>query len=87
MEKIRYGFGFPDAEPYRNAMIWLLLWHVLDPVSFDYDLKIAIQDLGWRTGGRFLKQKSDISSVCFWYQAAPHSKYPKLPEWQELEVY
>jgi hypothetical protein len=65
----------------------LYRWHVMDPVRFDSDLKITIQDLGWRTGGRFLKQKSDISSVCFWYQTEPHAKYPKLPDWQELEVY
>jgi long-subunit fatty acid transport protein len=41
---------------------------------------------GWRHGGRYLPQKSDISSVAFWYQAEPHSKFPKLPAWKELEV-
>ena len=64
----------------------LYRWHVMDPVRFDSDLKITIQDLGWHTGGRFLKQKSDISSVCYWYQAEPHAKFPKLPGWEELEV-
>jgi len=60
---------------------------LIDPVRFDSDLKITIQDPDWRRGGRFLKQKSDISSVCYWYQAELHAKYPKLPDWQELEVY
>lgn len=64
----------------------LYRWHIMDPIRFDSDLKITMQDLGWRTGGRFLKQKSDIASVCFWYQAEPHNKYPELPGWQELEV-
>jgi hypothetical protein len=62
-------------------------WHVMDPVRFDKDLKITIQDLGWHKGGRYLAQKSDISSVCFWYQGEPHAKFPKLPGWQGLEVY
>jgi hypothetical protein len=64
----------------------LYRWHVMDPVRFDSDLKITMQDLGWHTGGRFLKQKSDISSVCYWYQAEPHAKYPKLAGWEEMEV-
>ncbi len=53
-------------------------WHIMDPVRFDKDLKITIQDLGWRQGGRYLAQKSDIASVCYWYQADPHSKYPEI---------
>jgi hypothetical protein len=62
-------------------------WHIMDPVRFDKDLKITIQDLGWRQGGRYLAQKSDIASVCYWYQTEPHAKYPAMPSWRELEVY
>jgi hypothetical protein len=65
----------------------LYRWHVNDPVRFDKDLKVTIQDLGWRKDGRYLAQKSDISSVCFWYQSEPHAKFPKFPAWQMLEVF
>jgi hypothetical protein len=64
----------------------LYRWHIMDPVRFETDLKITIQDLGWRQGGRYLKQQSDIASACFWYQAEPHAKFPVLPDWQILEV-
>lgn len=64
----------------------LYRWHIADPVRFDKDLKITIQDLGWHKGGRYLPQKSDIASTCFWYQAEPHAKFPKLPDWHGLEV-
>ncbi len=64
----------------------LYRWHIMDPIRFDKDLKITIQDLGWRKGGRYLQQRSDISSVCFWYQTGPHAKYPELPGWKELEI-
>lgn len=64
----------------------LYRWHIMDPVRFDKDLKVTIQDLGWRKGGRYLAQKSDISSVCFWYQSEPHAKFPKLPDWKGLEI-
>jgi hypothetical protein len=64
----------------------LYRWHIMDPIRFEKDLKITIQDLGWRQGGRYLPQQSDIASVCFWYQTDPHAKFPKFPAWQELEV-
>lgn len=62
-------------------------WHIMDPVRFEKDIKVTIQDLGWRQGGRYLAQKSDIASVCYWYQAEPHAKFPAFPGWKELEVY
>lgn len=63
----------------------LYRWHIMDPIRFEKDLKVTIQDLGWRKDGRYLLQHSDISSVCFWYQAEPHALFPKLPGWQGLE--
>jgi hypothetical protein len=62
-------------------------WHIADPIRFEKDLKITIQDLGWRSGGRYLPQQSDISSVAYWYQAEPHAPFPKLPSKDELEIY
>jgi hypothetical protein len=64
----------------------LYRWHIADPIRFEKDLKVTIQDLGWRQGGRYLPQKSDIASVVFWYQTEPHAAFPKFPAWQELEV-
>jgi hypothetical protein len=64
----------------------LYRWHIVDPIRFEKDLKVTIQDLGWRHGGRYLPQKSDISSVAFWYQTEPHAEFPALPDWKELEV-
>jgi hypothetical protein len=76
----------PDGTYKSQQRFGLYRWHIMDPVRFEKDLKITIQDLGWRAGGRYLPQQSDISSVCFWYQTDPHSKFPKLPDWQQLEV-
>ena len=76
----------PDGTYKSQQRFGLYRWHILDPVRFDKDLKITIQDLGWRQGGRYLPQQSDIASVCYWYQADPHTKFPKLPSMQQLEV-
>jgi hypothetical protein len=77
----------PDGTYQSQQRFGLYRWHILDPVRFEKDLKVTIQDLGWRQGGRYLPQKSDIASVCYWYQTEPHAKYAKIPAWQELEVY
>ena len=76
----------PDGTYKSQQRFGLYRWHIMDPVRFEKDLKITIQDLGWRVGGRYLPQQSDIASTCFWYQADPHAKFPKLPAWQQLEV-
>ena len=76
----------PDGTYKSQQRFGLYRWHIVDPVRFEKDLKITIQDLGWHQGGRYLPQQSDISSVCFWYQTNPHTSYPKLPGWRELEV-
>jgi len=76
----------PDGTYLSQQRFGLYRWHILDPIRFEIDLKITIQDLGWRYEGSYLKQQSDIASVCFWYQADPHARFPKFPEWQKLEV-
>ena len=76
----------PEGDYKVMMRFGLYRWHIMDPVRFKKDLKITIQDLGWHQGGRYLAQRSDISSTCFWYQSDPHAAFPKFPEWRELEV-
>jgi hypothetical protein len=76
----------PDGMYQSQQRFGMYRWHITDPVRFEKDLKVTIQDLGWRSGGRYLVQKSDISSVSFWYQTEPHAKFPTLPGIDELEV-
>jgi len=64
----------------------LYRWHVPDPIRFEQDLKVTIQALGWRSGGRYLPLQDDISSVAYWYQTEPHALFPTLPDRDGLEV-
>jgi hypothetical protein len=61
-------------------------WHIADPIRFEKSLRVTIQDLGWRSEGRYLVQHSDISSVVYWYQAEPHQPFPKMLSKDELEI-
>jgi hypothetical protein len=76
----------PDGMYNAQQRFGLYRWHIVDPIRFEKDFKITIQDLGWRSGGRYLPQQSDISSVVYWYQSEPHATFPKLPEKNDLEV-
>lgn len=61
-------------------------WHIHDPIRFEHNLKVTIQALGWRDGGKYLLLQDDIASVIFWYQTEPHSVFPQLPSKEKLEV-
>jgi Protein of unknown function (DUF2961) len=64
----------------------LYRWHITDPIRFEKNLKVTIQALGWRSGGRYLPLQDDIASTVFWYQTEPHTIFPKLPAKDQLEV-
>jgi hypothetical protein len=76
----------PDGLYDSQQRFGLYRWHVMDPVRFQKDLKVTIQALGWRSGGRYLPLQDDIASVGFWYQKEPHAPFPKLPDRDYLEV-
>lgn len=69
--------------PYHNddclPMRGLYRWHVMDPICFDDDLKVTIQQIGVSFGGLFERQ-DDVASVAYWYQTEPHTVFARLPE-------
>jgi hypothetical protein len=76
----------PDGVYNSQQRFTLYRWHITDPIRFEKDLKVTIQALGWRSGGRYLPLQDDISSVVFWYQKEPHAPFPKLPDKDYLEI-
>jgi hypothetical protein len=42
-------------------------WHVLDPVYFDHDLRVVVQQIG-HDGRELFERCDDVSSVGYWYQ-------------------
>ncbi len=76
----------PDGLYESQQRFGLYRWHIPDPIRFDHDLRVTIQDLGWQSGGRYLPLTDDISSVAYWYQTEPHKPFPKLPDKDHLEI-
>lgn len=76
----------PDGVYNSQMRFGMYRWHICDPIRFKKDLKVTIQALGWRSGGRYLPLQDDISSVAFWYQSLPSAKLHPLPSKDELEI-
>ncbi len=76
----------PDGVYQSQTRFGLYRWHIMDPIRFENDLRVTIQALGWRSGGRYLPAQDDISSVAFWYQTLPAAPFPILPDADYLEV-
>ena len=80
----------PDGLYRANTRFGMYRWHITDPIRFESDLRITIQDLGWRglkgVDRRYLVQQSDIASVAYWYQTLPTSPLAPLGTRDELEI-
>lgn len=76
----------PDGLYQSQQRFGMYRWHIMDPIRFEQDLRVTIQALGWREGGRYLPLQDDIASVAYWYQLEPHAPHPPLPGKDELEV-
>jgi len=66
-----------DLPPQRG----LYRWHIPDPVLFERDLRVTLQQIGVNAGGLF-ERADDVASVAYWYQSEPHAPFPVFPDRQ-----
>lgn len=76
----------PDGLYKSQQRFGMYRWHVPDPIRFEENLRVTIQALGWRSGGRYFPLQDDISGVAFWYQNLPTAPFPDLPDNDFLEI-
>ena len=76
----------PDGVYQSQQRFGMYRWHLTDPVRFQKKIRVTIQALGWRSGGRFMPLQDDIASVAYWYLQAPSHPAPPLPDKDCLEV-
>ncbi|MBN1348489.1 DUF2961 domain-containing protein [candidate division KSB1 bacterium] len=83
-------FGDTYSTPFLGYPLWhkkegevtrhgLYRWHLMDPIRFEKELRVTMQDLGWNERGKLFPLTDDISSVAYWYQTEPHAAFPELP--------
>jgi hypothetical protein len=78
----------PDgSDPgFTQSRFGMYRWHLTDPVRFGADLRVTVQALGWRSGGRYLPLRDDLASVAYWYQTLPTAPFAPLPDADGLEI-
>jgi hypothetical protein len=76
----------PDGLYRSQQRFGMYRWHVLDPIRFTRRLRVTLQALGWRSGGRYLPLQCDMASVAYWYQTLPTAAFPPLGGRDELEI-
>lgn len=76
----------PDGVYRSQTRFGLYRWHITDPIYFAKDLRVTIQALGWRSGGRYLPLQDDIASVAYFYLDRPATALPALPTPDEMEI-
>ena len=67
-----------DVPPMRG----LYRWHIQDPICFEDNIRVTLQQIGGGFGGLFERQ-DDVSTVAYWYQQLPHVPFPALPSARE----
>ena len=76
----------PDGSYKSQTRFSLYRWHLTDPIRFKKDLRVTIQALGWRSGGRYLPLQDDMAAVAYFYLDQPACKLPPLPDQDGLEI-
>jgi hypothetical protein len=76
----------PDGTYASQQRFGLYRWHLTDPIRFRADLRVTMQALGWRRGGRYLQLRDDIATVAYWYQTLPIAPFPTLPDREAREI-
>ena len=76
----------PDGAYASQTRSGLYRWHIADPVYFAEELRVTIQALGWRSGGRYLPLQDEIASDAYFYLDRPACALPPLGSPDELEI-
>lgn len=72
---IHNDYHIDDMMPQRS----FYRWHIMDPILFEENIRVTLQQIGVYHGGLFERQ-DDVASVAYWYQCEPHQKFGELME-------
>ena len=76
----------PDSLYRPQMRFGMYRWHLTDPIYFDRAVRVTIQALGWRSGGRYLPLQDDLSCAAFFYMDRPACQLPPLGTPDDLEL-
>jgi hypothetical protein len=60
----------------QNNFVSMYRWHLPDPISWQKECRITIQQIAWKDG--LAETQDDWSCATFWYEPVPSAKLPKM---------
>ncbi len=77
-EAVHNDYHNDDCPPMRG----FYRWHIPDPICFEKDIRVTLQQIGAGHQGLFERQ-DDVATVAYWYQTTPWTDFPPLPPKEE----
>jgi hypothetical protein len=71
------AFPYNGATLNRSGFNSLYRWHIRDPIYWEKDCRITIQQIGYNKG--LYERQDDWSVATFWYEAIPSAALPPFP--------
>jgi hypothetical protein len=65
---------------FRTNFISMYRWHIPDPINWEKECRITIQQIGFRP---LFERQDDWSTATFWYEPIPSAPLPALPSRKE----
>jgi hypothetical protein len=69
----------------RDGFVSMYRWHLPDPIYWQEECRITIQQIGWspekrdETGYALYERQDDWCSATFWYEPVPSAPLPEFP--------
>lgn len=76
----------PDGLYDSQQRFGMYRWHLPDPIRFAERLRVTVQALGWRSGGRYRPLRDDIASTAWFYLDRPVTARPEPPTASTMEL-
>jgi hypothetical protein len=62
----------------QNNFVSMYRWHLPDPVAWQKEARITIQQIAWKDG--LAETEDDWSCATFWYEPIPSAPLPTMPD-------
>ena len=79
MQQTPFLFNGCSLNDTKGHYVSMYRWHLPDPIYWNEDCRITIQQIGWSKDGLFERQ-DDWSTATFWYEPVPGAPLPEMPD-------
>lgn len=63
-----------------NNFVSMYRWHLLDPIVWQNECRITIQQIAYLPGHGLKETEDDWSCATFWYEPTPSAPLPEMPD-------